>query len=231
MRKERGVIFISQDDMEDLTTNLDNKVVKALQNKVDSYEKEIGELKGILEKKDEEYANLAKTKEKLNSELEELRGKLTDLKSKSANLEKLNSEVYDLKKTITLKDDEINKLKTEVDESKPKVTELTKNNEALNNSIAEKESKIKELTDTIAEKENALNEQNSRLEKVETELSALQPTAPVDYSTEERLVCPSCGARGKDLKVEEDKSKILSYIGHSPMYSKTNVCKKCGYKF
>ncbi|MFW9827188.1 MAG: hypothetical protein ACFFEY_06355 [Candidatus Thorarchaeota archaeon] len=66
---------------------------------------------------------------------------------------------------------------------------------------------------------------------MEAELSALQPEVPTKYVSEERLVCPNCGARGKDLKVEEDKTKILSYIGHAPMYAKINVCKRCGYKF
>ena len=217
--------------MKDLTTDLDNKVVNALQNKVASYEKEIGELKNILETKDEEIANLAKSKDVISAELEETRSKLTDLESKTGDLDKLNSEVYDLKKTVTLKGDEINKLQAEVDESKPKVAELTNINEELKKDIAEKESKIKELTDAFTEKEKAFDDQISRLEKAETELSALKPAAPTEYTSEERLVCPSCGARGKDLKVEEDKSKVLSYVGHSPLYAKVNVCKKCGYKF
>ena len=196
--------------MKDLTTDLDDKVVKALQNKVGSYETEISQLKDILVQKDEEIADLAKSKDKMSSELEEVR-------SKAGGLDKLNSEVYDLKKTITLKDDEINRLKAEVDE--------------LKKSIAENESKVKELTDAHAEKEKAFDDQKSRLEKAETELSALKPAEPSEFTSEERLICPKCGAKGKDLKVEEDKSKILGYVGHSPMYGKTNVCKKCGEKF
>ena len=108
---------------------------------------------------------------------------------------------------------------------------MTKNNEVLKNSLAEKESKLQELSENLAEKEKAYNEQKDKLEKAETELSALKPPEPTEYTSEERLVCPSCGAKGKDLKVEEDKSKVLSYVGHAPMYAKHNVCKKCGYKF
>lgn len=217
--------------MKDLTTDLDDKVVRALQNKVDSYETEISQLKDILEKKDEEIANLAKSKDGMSSELEETRSKLSNLESKTGDLDKLNSEVYDLKKTITLKENEINKLRAEVDEFKPRVAELTKNSEELKKSIAENESKVKELTDALAEKEKAFDDQKSRLEKAETELSALKPAEPSEYTSEERLICPKCGARGKDLKVEEDKSKILGYVGHSPMYGKNNVCKKCGTTF
>jgi hypothetical protein len=40
-----------------------------------------------------------------------------------------------------------------------------------------------------------------------------------------------CGAVGHNIKVEEDKTKVLSYVGHIPMYAKKHVCKKCGYDF
>ncbi|UCD00743.1 MAG: hypothetical protein JSV23_07580 [Promethearchaeota archaeon] len=171
---------------------------------------EISELKDILEKKDEEIANLAKFRDDLNSELEETKGKMSELEHKANQLDRLNSEVYDLKKTVTLKNDELNKLNVELDD--------------LKNQIAK-------LNDIIKEKEKAFDEQKIKLEKAETELSALKPTEPTEYTSEERLICPKCGARGRDLKVEEDKSKVLSYVGHSPLYSHINVCKKCGYKF
>ncbi|MFW9818090.1 MAG: hypothetical protein ACFFE5_00655 [Candidatus Thorarchaeota archaeon] len=122
-------------------------------------------------------------------------------------------------------------MRAEVDLFKPKIAELTKTNEELKKNLAEKESKINELNESLAEKENVLNEQSIKLEKAESELSALKPAAPKEYTSEERLICPNCGARGKDLKVEEDKSKVLGYVGHSPLYAKINVCKKCGYKF
>lgn len=167
----------------------------------------------------------------MNSELEEARRKLSDFKSAASNIEKLNSEVYDLKKTITLKNDEIKKLKLEVDNFKPNIAELNKNNEELKNSLAEKESKIIKLSESLEEKEKIIEQQRISLEKVETELAALKTPTPTEYTSEERLICPRCGARGKDLKVEEDKSKVLGYIGHAPMYGKKNVCKKCSYEF
>ncbi|MFX0138872.1 MAG: coiled-coil domain-containing protein [Candidatus Hodarchaeota archaeon] len=231
MRYERGVIVISQDEIKDLTSDLDDKIVKALQNKVNTYEAEITELKNILEKKDDEIANLAKSKDNLISELEDFKGKMSERGNQANKLDKLNSEVYDLKKTITLKDDGLKKLNAEMDDLKLKLAELTKNNEELKNFINEKESKIKELSESLIEKEKAFNEQKAKLEKAETELSAIKTPEPTEYISKERLVCPKCGARGKDLKVEEDKSKILGYIGHAPMYGKTNVCKKCGKTF
>jgi len=196
--------------MKDLTTDLDDKVVKALQYKVSTYEVEISELKDILEKKDEEIANIAKSRDSMSSELEDTKGKMSELVNKTSELDKLNSEVYDLKKTITLKDDELKKLNAEVDDLKKEVAKLNEN---------------------LKEKEKKFEEQRAKLEKAEKELSALKPAEPAEYTSEERLICPKCDARGKDLKVEEDKSKVLGYIGHSPMYGKTNVCKKCGEKF
>ena len=196
--------------MKDLTTDLDDKIVKALQNKVNTYETEISELKDILEKKDEEIANLAKSKDDLSSELEDTKIEISELENKAKELDKLNSEVYDLKKTLTLKADEMNKLNQEVDDLKQEIAKLNEN---------------------LKEKEKAFDEQKANLEKAETELSALKPPESTEYTSEERLVCPKCGARGKDLKVEEDKSRVLGYVGHSPMYGKTNVCKKCGEKF
>jgi chromosome segregation ATPase len=231
LRQERGVIDISQDDMKDLTKDLDDKVVKALQNKIDTYETEIKELKEILTKKDEEIANLAKSKDDMSSELEKAKEKMSELENKVNEIDKLNLEVYDLKKTITLKDESLAKIKTEMESLSPKLTELIKINEELKKSVAEKESKITELMESLAEKEKVLDEQKSRIVKAETELAALKPSEPTQFTSEERLVCPKCGARGKDLKVEEDKSKVLGYVGHVPMYAKTNVCKKCGEKF
>ena len=49
--------------------------------------------------------------------------------------------------------------------------------------------------------------------------------------SEKRIKCLNCGAVGKDVKIEEDKTKVLSYMGNIPMYAKKHVCKKCGYEF
>ena len=114
---------------------------------------------------------------------------------------------------------------------KSQIDELTKKTEELNNSISEKDAKIEELTKALIEKDKVIEDQKANISKAEAELTELKPVAPTEYSSEDRLICPSCGAVGKDIKSEEDKSKVLGYIGHSPMYGKVNVCKKCGMKF
>ncbi len=207
--------------MKDLTSDLDDKVLKGLQHKIDEATAEVSELKESLAKKDEDLTGLAKERDELISKYE---GKIAELESKSNKLDNLDTEIFDLKKTITLMDDEINALKAQVED-------LTKKNEELTNSLTEKDTKIKELNDVTVEKDKIIDAQNAKIEEAETELTALKPEAPTTYTSEERLMCPSCGATGKDIKSEEDKTKVLSYVGHKPMYAKKNVCKKCGYEF
>ena len=214
--------------MKDLTSDLDDKVLKGLQHKIDEANAEASNAKEQLAKKQEELANLAKERDDVKLKYE---GKVAELDSKVNELEKLKTEVFDLKKTITLNIDEINKSTGETNTLKAQIEDLNKKNEEITNSLTEKDSKIKELNDALAEKDNIIDAQNAKIEKAETELTALQPVAPTTYTSEDRLTCPSCGAVGKDLKAEEDKSKVLSYVGHTPMYAKRNVCKKCGYIF
>lgn len=212
--EKRGVIFISQDEMKDLTESMDDKLVKGLRNKIAAYETELYDLKATMTKKDEEIKKLVDKDSNLDSELEQGKAKITELENQvkelSSSKESISSEVGDLKSQIEA---------------------LNKKIGDLNNSLSEKDSKLEELTKAISESEKIIEEQKASLTKAEGELVELKPAAPTEYSSEDRLICPSCGAVGKDIKSEEDKSKILGYIGHSPMYSKINVCKKCGQNF
>jgi uncharacterized C2H2 Zn-finger protein len=146
------------------------------------------------------------------------RGRITELENQN-------------KESTTSKDTEISNLKTEVANLTSRVEELKNKNEELTKSLSERDLKLEELNKSLEDKEKIIGDQKAILEKAETELSALKPAEPVDYSGEERLVCPRCGAVGKDIKSEEDRNKVLGYVGHKPMYGKKNVCKKCGYDF
>ena len=214
--------------MKDLTSDLDDKVLKGLQHKVDEANAEASNAKEQLAKKQEDLANLVKDRDELNTKYE---GKVAELDGKVNKIEKLNTEVFDLKKTITLNVDEINKSNAETNTLKAQIEDLNKKNEELTNSLTEKDSNIKELNDALVEKDNIIDIQNAKIEKAETEITALQPAAPKTYTSEDRLMCPSCGAVGRDIKAEEDKTKVLSYVGHKPLYAKKNICKKCGYTF
>ncbi len=46
----------------------------------------------------------------------------------------------------------------------------------------------------------------------------------------QRIVCPHCGATGRKIKIQEDKSQIISYIPQI-LYKKVYACSQCGHKF
>ena len=41
--------------------------------------------------------------------------------------------------------------------------------------------------------------------------------------------CPNCGSR--NIKEEVDKTKIIGYMLHEPVYEKTLVCKNCTHRW
>ena len=200
--------------MKDLTEGLDNMVVKGLKNKIDVLTTENYDLQNTLTIKDKE----------INS----LNEKISELDKSSARITELENQINEL---TSSKENETANLKSEVSNLTSKVEELTNKNEEITKSLSEKESKLGELSKSLEENEKVIGEQKTHLEKVETELSALKPVEPTAHTSEDRLMCPSCGAVGKDIKSEEDKSKILGYIGHKPMHAKIHVCKTCGQQF
>ncbi len=48
-------------------------------------------------------------------------------------------------------------------------------------------------------------------------------------STDTRIVCPKCG--NTSVRPENDRSRVLSYMGGVPMYAKKYICKKCMFDF
>ena len=203
--------------MKDLTEGLDNMVVKGLKNKIDVLTTENYDLQSTSTNKDKEINSLNEKISEVNSVLESSKGRIMELENQVSDL--------------SSKENESDNLKSEISNLTSKVEELTNKNEEITKSLSEKESKLGELSKSLEEKEKVIGEQKAHLEKVETELSALKPVEPTAYTSEDRLMCPSCGAVGKDIKSEEDKSKILGYIGHKPMHAKIRVCKKCGQQF
>ena len=189
-----------------------------MKNKIDVLTAENYDLKSTLTSNDGEFKSLQEKVAGLNSELESSKGKITDLENQVNEL-------------TSSEGNETATLKSEVSNLTSKVEELTSKNEEITKSLSEKESKLDEVSKSLEEKEKVIGEQKAHLEKVEIELSALKPVEPTAYTSEDRLMCPSCGAVGKDIKSEEDKTKILGYIGHKPMLGKKNVCKKCGETF
>lgn len=193
--------------MKDLTSDLDDKVLKGLHNKIELANAAVSELKEKLTKKDEGLEALRKERDEINLKYVEI---ITQLRNKADELEKVKSEVEELKKSISSKDEEIKTMNFVVDEVNKRIGESDK---------------------TLREKEELIDNLSNKLEKMESELRGLKPPEPGEFTSEDRLICSNCGAVGKDLSQIEDKSKVLGYVGHLPMYAKVNVCKKCGTKF
>ncbi|MFW9865899.1 MAG: hypothetical protein ACFFEN_07360 [Candidatus Thorarchaeota archaeon] len=160
----------------------------------------------IIKKYEQKFLNLNSKMEQGDSKISELESRISELTSSKANL-----------------NNELSNFGSQIEDFKGKVDELY-------GILSEKDFKIEELNKILIEKDRFIEEQKITIEKIESKLIELQPKEP-KYKSEERLICPNCGSVGKDIKVEEDKTKVLGYIGHSPMYGKINVCKKCGSKF
>ncbi|HMF32407.1 MAG TPA: hypothetical protein VKK79_13380, partial [Candidatus Lokiarchaeia archaeon] len=79
--------------------------------------------------------------------------------------------------------------------------------------------------------QGALTDKDAQIEEKDAKIKELEPPAPsaADFGLEQRIVCPMC--QGHEIKSVEDKTRVLSYVGHVPLYAKKNVCKRCGYEF
>ncbi len=78
--------------------------------------------------------------------------------------------------------------------------------------------------------ESKLNERDQLIEEQKAKIAELEPPVPQagDYDSS-RIICPMCNS--VEVKDVEDKSKVLSYIGHLPLYAKKHQCRKCGYEW
>ena len=170
----------------------------------------------------------------LTSELEAANQKATDIETQ------LNSQITDLNGAISANQEEINNLKSENEDLTTKLTtsqnEITQINSQLtelNNTLLQRDTQIQELSDKMTAKEQEIETATAQLSEAESELEELKPPeiGSGGFTVDERITCPMCGSVGHNIKTVEDKSKVLSYVGHIPMYAKKNVCKKCGYEF
>jgi DNA repair exonuclease SbcCD ATPase subunit len=165
--------------------------------------------------------------------------------SKFAELEKnLSVKEAELQYLVKLYDEKISSLTDELEDEKKRASKLE---EQMNNvtvrfsakddeiidTISQQDKKIQELSKELKKKVETLARQTSRIEAIELELKTFKSHElfASDTSGGERLKCSECGAAGKDIKLVEDKTKVLSYVGNMPMYAKIKVCKKCGHEF
>ena len=147
------------------------------------------------------------------------RGSQTQLSDANSKVDSLSPQVEELTSKLSTAQGEITQLNSQLSE--------------LNSTLLQRDNQIQELSDKIVEKEQSLESTSAHLHEVESELDDLKPPdiGAGGFASDERITCPMCGAVGSDIKTVEDKKKVLSYVGHIPMYAKKHVCKKCGYEF
>ena len=165
--------------------------------------------------------------------------------SKFAELEKnLIVKEAELQYLVKLYDEKISSLTNEIEDEKKRAGKLeeqmnkttvrlsAKDDEIIDN-ISQQEVKIQGLNEELLKKDEILARQLSRIEAIELELRTFKSHEVFgsDTSGGDRVKCPKCAAVGNDIKLVEDKTKVLSYVGNMPMYAKIKVCKKCGYQF
>ncbi|TFG08869.1 MAG: hypothetical protein EU539_00985 [Promethearchaeota archaeon] len=235
------------------------KIIKAFATKAQRFEERANELEQNLKVKEAELeyvANLYDKEKSLHSlDIENankntiiLENKLEELKKSNLEKDKINSgllsQIENLNSEISRKDERIHEIINEINDfykeilSKDDEIENTSNNHedihqkitSLVNFFSQRDAELKEQKEEVVKKEEIIKNQAEQIATLQAELDELKPPE-ISNITKERLICPKCGAVGKDIKNVEDKSKPLSYVGNMPMYAKIHVCKKCGNEF
>jgi len=113
----------------------------------------------------------------------------------------------------------------------------------LKNLSEQKESEFKNLESALIEKNKLVKAQSLHIEEIEKELEELKaPEVEKElenskhleleksyYPYENRIICPKCESRGKNVRTVNDRKKVLSWYDNKPMYAKKYVCIKCNY--
>ncbi len=207
--------------------------ISGLSSELGQVKGKIAELESSLESSKVKVADLegklsaaSKKASDLEGQLKASNDKVSSLDKKVAESANINKELADLKTKLSAAEKDKSKQSAEIQELNSKV-------DGLNGMLNQKEAQVQELTANVGAKDQDLQAKSKRLEEVEAELKELKPPeiGAGGFAAEERVTCPMCGAHGQQIKQVEDRSKVLSYVGHIPMYAKKKICKKCGYEF
>ena len=225
----------------DKEEEFNERILSALMRQVKSSDSKFAELEKNLSVKEAELQYLVKlydekissltleleeekkTAKKLEEQMKEVAGKLN---AKDSEISDITSKLNDLKSAFSQKTNHTGDLKNQIEITHSEVADL-------HNIISRQDFKIQEMNEALQKKDDNLARQLSRIEAIELELKTFKKHEILaeDTSGGERLKCIQCGAAGKDIKLVEDKTKVLSYVGNMPMYAKIRVCKKCGFQF
>ena len=217
-------------------------------SKIAGYEKDIE----VLEEKVvnynalmKEHATLQAQFNQTSQELSQFKGQIAQItqtvEDTTGKITELSNTNIDLTKKLEFSNAQAGEFNTKMLESQKQVEELSKQLKGLKElngqysaRIAELEqyaSEVNELEQKLHQQEFALKEKTQAADEFEAKLKEFEPSIPdvSSYELDSRVTCPMCN--GVDIKDVEDKSKVLSYVGHMPMYSRRHQCKKCGYEW
>ncbi|MBN2154282.1 MAG: hypothetical protein JW839_22700 [Candidatus Lokiarchaeota archaeon] len=208
--------------------------VAALKGQIGSID---GEKTGLLGEKDDLLSKVAMFEQKVQS-LESQLGKATQSgDSLSGQVGELQKQVADLsgqlgaaKTTLSQKEAAITGLEGAKNQLSAESGELKAKISSLENTIAAKDAEIQKATAQLEELNTKIAGQQSTISEQESKIKELEPATPEsEFTSESRIICPMCG--NIDIKNVEDKTRVLSYVGHVPIYAKKHICKKCSYEF
>ena len=192
--------------------------------------------------------------QELESQTSEKDQEISDLKDKLKELDDVKSELEQLKASGGTNPD-FEKEKADFETEKKSLFKEMEDFEVnLRQEMEKKDEKIKELEDRLKSQEEggAPVAEPSRPTFARTEGEEEEPAitpsrkaaAGRDFSYpgtgpsaevtsletgDQRIVCPKCG--NTKVKVEKDRSRVLSYIGGVPYYAKKYICPKCTFEF
>ncbi len=193
------------------TASLRNQIEITLQEK-DTLERDFNEMKASVAKLQQaEGVNqtLSSDLEAAQEQIKYLNEKADEIRDLTAKNTDFLKQIDDLNAELTAKNSTLENLKERLDQLEPQ--------------LAESKVKVNELQARVSEKDLSMEELEGKLKDFES------PIPDMADIGEERVTCPMCGA--VDVRQVEDKTKVLSYVGHIPIYAKKNQCRKCGYEF
>ncbi|MEX2716360.1 MAG: hypothetical protein Q6370_008670 [Candidatus Sigynarchaeota archaeon] len=227
-------------DRDAIKASLEAKI-KGLEDTVAELKKQIGsidgEKTGLLGEKEELMSKIAMYEQKVQS-LEAQLGKAAQSgDSLAAQVAELQKQVADLtgqlgaaKSTVSQKEATISALEGAKNQLTAEVSDLKAKISSLENTIAAKDAEIQKATAQLEELNTKIAGMQATISEQEAKIKELEPATPeTEFASESRIICPMCG--NIDIKNVEDKTRVLSYVGHVPIYGKKHICKKCSYEF
>ncbi|HME56368.1 MAG TPA: hypothetical protein VKM55_29485 [Candidatus Lokiarchaeia archaeon] len=205
----------------------------------------IQELESKIGEKDQEISGL---KDQLK-ELDDMKAELDRLKEvggrTNPDFEKEKEDFEAEKKTLfkEMEDFEVN-LRQEMEKKDEKIKELEDRLNAQEVAGPPTTGTARQRFAKAGDEDEEQGEESMTSRPVLEKVSSRKPAGGSDFAFpgtgpsaevttletgDQRIVCPKCG--NTKVKVEKDRSRVLSYIGGVPYYAKKYICPKCTFEF